>query len=64
MVCPYVDRGDKRCQESFRLENVDRAIHVCGDRFATCPIFQRIYAREGFSLRRLFVRTMQTLHLL
>jgi hypothetical protein len=61
MVCPYLDIGDRRCAETLRVENLDRAIQVCAGDFTTCPVFERIYASEGRSLVREVLRTFHLL---
>lgn len=58
MVCPYLDRGDRRCTDKLKLCNLDQAISQCADSFAECPTFHRIYSRDQFSLKRLVLRTL------
>ena len=61
MACPYIDRGDKRCQDNLKIQNLDRAMGICCGKFTTCPVFQRIYSRESFSLKRLVLKTLNLL---
>lgn len=61
MPCPYIDRNDRRCQETLKVENLDKAMSLCCGHFGECPIFQRIYARQGFSLKRYLLRTFNLL---
>ncbi len=46
MVCPFIDGEDRRCARNLKLDRIDYAVAVCGDDFASCPVFWELLARK------------------
>ena len=39
MHCPFLNRADARCSESFSLDNLDRALNLCFGKYTACPVY-------------------------
>ncbi len=39
-VCPFVEKPDPRCAAGLTLHNIMRALTLCADRYASCPVYQ------------------------
>jgi hypothetical protein len=37
--CPFLNRADARCSESFSLDNLDNAFSYCFGRYKTCRVY-------------------------
>lgn len=40
IVCPFVEKPDPRCAAGLTLHNLVRALTLCADRYASCPVYQ------------------------
>jgi hypothetical protein len=49
--CPFLDGGDKRCSNRFRLEHLKHAFKFCFGRYRACPTYLQLQV-EG-RLRRI-----------
>ncbi|MEA2708984.1 MAG: hypothetical protein QOF78_1585 [Phycisphaerales bacterium] len=46
--CPFLNRSDERCSESFTLDHLGHAFKYCFDRYQTCPVYaQQLAERQG-----------------
>ncbi|MBI4567059.1 MAG: hypothetical protein HY719_01530 [Planctomycetes bacterium] len=41
MVCPFMECSHDGCRKMFTIQNIDKAIAVCANKFTQCNIFQR-----------------------
>jgi hypothetical protein len=37
--CPFLNRADARCAESFSLDRLDHAFHYCFGRYSACNVY-------------------------
>src|SRR5689334_18570645 len=37
--CPFLNRSDSRCCESFKLDRLQHAFKFCFDKYKTCPVY-------------------------
>lgn len=37
--CPFLNRTDPRCSESFNIERLDHAFRYCFGRYTSCPVY-------------------------
>ena len=44
IVCPYIDRPDVDCSAHITLQNILHAFAYCANRYAACPIYQKLSA--------------------
>ncbi|MFO0827572.1 MAG: hypothetical protein U0572_05420 [Phycisphaerales bacterium] len=42
MECPYLERGDARCEARFRVDRLDEFYAVCCDRYHSCAHFGQL----------------------
>ena len=47
-ACPHVDRNDPRCQERFRMGELDAMYRYCLGGFYGCRLFHRINREDAF----------------
>ena len=40
--CPFLDRGDERCSDCFRLEHLKHAFKFCFGRYKACPTYLQL----------------------
>lgn len=45
-ACPHLEKNDSRCQERFRMAELDAMYRYCMGGFYGCPLFHRLN-REG-----------------
>ena len=45
-ACPHVEKNDPRCQERFRMAELDAMYRYCLGGFHGCPLFHRINREE------------------
>ena len=45
-ACPHLDKNDPRCQDRFRMAELDAMYRYCLGGFYGCPMFHRINREE------------------
>ncbi len=50
-ACPHVETNDPRCQERFRMAELDAMYRYCLGGFHGCPLFHRINREERHAPR-------------
>jgi hypothetical protein len=50
-MCPYIEKGDRRCLQILNLRNIERAVSLCGSHYKECPIYMRLKMLEQRLLR-------------
>ena len=40
--CPFLNRSDCRCSQSFKLDHLGRALEFCFDRYKACPVYDEL----------------------
>ena len=46
--CPFLNRSDSRCSDSFRLSQLQHAFKHCFDAYQSCPVYaQQLAERQG-----------------
>ena len=50
-ACPHVDRNDPRCQERFRMAELDAMYRYCLGGYYACRLFHRINREESHRAR-------------
>jgi hypothetical protein len=58
MVCPFLEKPFRDCGPNLTMENIDKAVMICGDEFCNCPIFKKNYQKKKFSLKKLVTRKL------
>ena len=43
-MCPFVNVANPGCSVCLNLRNITRAFGLCADRYAECPVYQRLVA--------------------
>jgi hypothetical protein len=49
-ACPHLEKNDPRCQERFRMAELDAMYRYCMGGFYGCPLFHRINREEKHPL--------------
>ncbi len=50
-MCPYIEKGDRRCLQTLTLRNIERAVSLCGAHYKECPVYIRLKLLEKRLLR-------------
>ena len=50
-ACPHLEKDDPRCQERFRMAELDAMYRYCLGGFHGCPLFHRINREERHAPR-------------
>jgi len=50
-MCPYIEKGDGRCQRTLNLHNIERAVGLCASQYRACPVYARLRASDPRMLR-------------
>jgi hypothetical protein len=48
--CPYLECGDPRCEDRFRVGRLDEFFAVCCGQYRRCATYQRIRHERGESV--------------
>jgi hypothetical protein len=55
-MCPYIEKGDGRCQRNLHLDHIEQAVGLCASRYKACPVYARLRASDCKAFReRLFL---------
>jgi hypothetical protein len=49
-MCPYIEKGDGRCQRTLNLHNIERAVGLCASQYRACPVYARLRASDRRTL--------------
>jgi hypothetical protein len=44
--CPFLNRSDSRCSESFKLDRLRHALQYCFDDYHACPVYAQLLAER------------------
>ncbi len=56
MVCPFIDKELKGCNEVLNMQHIEQAMFLCADNFSECETFLRNYRKLNFSILDMFRR--------
>jgi len=45
-MCPYIEKGDGRCQRNLNLDHIEQAVGLCASRYKACPVYAHLRASD------------------